>query len=373
MNYPHHGIEPIPFQVPLKDQHATTQWSESDASMLHSYQLHQPATSQQMSGNLNEVPNLSLNPLNVHSNYVHSLKSELSTQADGQEAYPMINHQSYPLQQQYGGQVTPSFHHGIGMSFNPSSTATEDSHSLVQELQRVSEMIEIAPDAGEALYSLKDSKATHMSMNLAPYDVGQQSPSSVEDTSKADIPQNPTETQKVKTKKGGRKQCSVEGCTKRARTKNLCISHGGGKRCTVEGCLKSSQSRGLCIRHGGGKRCSVEGCDKGAQTRGLCKMHGGGRRCRAEGCTLSAQGGEHCRKHGGGQRCSVPGCTKGTQHGQFCGAHGGFRVCSVDGCERHDRGGGLCAKHGGGKRCEAPGCHRPSRTMGKCTHHAKVV
>ncbi|OQR97707.1 hypothetical protein THRCLA_06877 [Thraustotheca clavata] len=118
-----------------------------------------------------------------------------------------------------------------------------------------------------------------------------------------------------------KKQCSIEGCNKRVRSRGLCKAHGGGRRCSVPGCIKSSQGRGLCIRHGGGRRCDEPGCSRGAQSSGKCKNHGGGVRCRAPGCTKSSQGAGFCRSHGGGKLCKHPGCKKGSQRKGYCATH----------------------------------------------------
>lgn len=348
----HSGIEPIPF-----NKNQTQGWAESENHIFQSYQMSQET---QYNGSVSALPNL-----NEQLNYMPSLQN----QQGEQQLYSLS--QPYSLQQQYG-QVSGQLNPNLEVTAYPSQqihVASNDAKSLDREIQQVSEIIDQVPDVVNSLQALKDNKINYAGMN---YSLGYQSPSAVEIPIGTGVAQASGQTQ-PKAKRSGRKQCSFEGCNKRARTRGLCISHGGGKRCSVDGCMKSSQSRGLCIKHGGGKRCEVEGCSKGAQTKGRCKMHGGGRRCTSPGCGLSAQGGQFCRKHGGGQRCAVEGCTKGTQHGKFCGAHGGFRVCKIEGCERHDRGGGLCARHGGGKRCEHEGCNRPSRSRGLCTHHSKVL
>jgi hypothetical protein len=55
------------------------------------------------------------------------------------------------------------------------------------------------------------------------------------------------------------KRCSVDECTKSARSKSdKCIEHGGGKRCIVKYCTKSAQGKSdKCIAHGGGNIYSV--------------------------------------------------------------------------------------------------------------------
>jgi len=89
-------------------------------------------------------------------------------------------------------------------------------------------------------------------------------------------------TDVLKMKKGTRKRCQHEGCTKSAQGKTgLCKGHGGGKRCQHAGCTKSARDKtGLCKGHGGGERCQHTGCTKSAEGKtGRCVEHGGGERC----------------------------------------------------------------------------------------------
>ena len=63
----------------------------------------------------------------------------------------------------------------------------------------------------------------------------------------------------------GRRQCELDGCTKRAESGGTphCKAHGGGRRCQEEGCTKSARgSTQRCKAHGGGKRCRQDGCSK---------------------------------------------------------------------------------------------------------------
>ena len=69
----------------------------------------------------------------------------------------------------------------------------------------------------------------------------------------------------------------------------MCIKHGGGHTCSVEGCTRSAKTRSLCIEHGGVKLCKVPNCTKMDRGRGFCSKHGnllglGGLKCTHEGC-----------------------------------------------------------------------------------------
>ncbi|GLE01356.1 hypothetical protein PINS_up010186 [Pythium insidiosum] len=125
------------------------------------------------------------------------------------------------------------------------------------------------------------------------------------------------------------KQCTVDGCTRRAQSNNRCKSHGGGARCQMPGCDKSSQGGGLCRAHGGGKKCRVPGCTKGTQRLGLCYLHGGIRRCIHEGCNKKDRGNGYCISHGGGRRCEVAGCNRSVRKGNHCQAHQGLEDASA--------------------------------------------
>ena len=139
--------------------------------------------------------------------------------------------------------------------------------------------------------------------------------------------------------------CSVAGCTRGVRSRNLCKGHGGGRRCSFPSCGLSDQGGGFCISHGGGKRCVVDGCTNSSQSRGLCKKHGGGTRCSVDGCTKSSQGGGKCRTHGGGNRCKVEGCNKTDRRGGLCIVHGVDRKCKTPQCSKTGRNQGYCATH----------------------------
>ena len=77
------------------------------------------------------------------------------------------------------------------------------------------------------------------------------------------------------------KQCSHDGCTKRAQNGGVCITHGAKvKLCSSEGCKKQAKKEGVCITHGAKvtpKRCSKEGCTNLAVRGGVCKRHGANR------------------------------------------------------------------------------------------------
>lgn len=75
---------------------------------------------------------------------------------------------------------------------------------------------------------------------------------------------------------GGSVGCTIDGCTRGAKSKGLCWSHGGANKCSVEECEKMTISKGLCWTHGGGKRCVFDGCKRPAsrKTLNFCTKHG---------------------------------------------------------------------------------------------------
>ncbi|KAG9411347.1 hypothetical protein AC1031_016983 [Aphanomyces cochlioides] len=45
--------------------------------------------------------------------------------------------------------------------------------------------------------------------------------------------------------------CQVDGCTKVAHARRLCVRHGGGQKCKITECSKIARSKGFCYHHGG--------------------------------------------------------------------------------------------------------------------------
>ncbi|KAG6572737.1 WRKY transcription factor 19 [Phytophthora cinnamomi] len=76
-------------------------------------------------------------------------------------------------------------------------------------------------------------------------------------------------------KHGGCIECSIDGCSKKAKARGRCWSHGGGTKCQHPDCLKVTISKGFCWAHGGGKRCKIAGCIKPAfeRTQNYCEWH----------------------------------------------------------------------------------------------------
>jgi hypothetical protein len=116
----------------------------------------------------------------------------------------------------------------------------------------------------------------------------------------------------------GRRQCELEGCTKRANQDRGSTPHvlhraRRGRRCQTVDCTKAAVAGGTpqCKAHGGGRPCQTVDCSKSALgDTGHCIAHGGGRRCQHEGCFKSALGDTgNCIAHGGG--CQEDGCVKG--------------------------------------------------------------
>jgi hypothetical protein len=68
-----------------------------------------------------------------------------------------------------------------------------------------------------------------------------------------------------------RKRCSTEGCTNKAKTGGVCVTHGAKvtqKKCCFEGCTNQAVKGGVCKTHGAKverKLCSHEGCANQAQ------------------------------------------------------------------------------------------------------------
>jgi hypothetical protein len=151
----------------------------------------------------------------------------------------------------------------------------------------------------------------------------------------------------------GRRQCELEGCSKRAESGGTpyCKVHGGGKRCQEKGCTKSAA--------GGGTPC--------------CVAHGGGKRCQEKGCTKSAVGDTgHCRAERTG---AASGAKRRTAPRQLLeAAHRAvWRMAGANGVKRRAAPRGLfgdtghCKAHGGGKRCQHEGC--PKSAVGGDTLH----
>lgn len=89
--------------------------------------------------------------------------------------------------------------------------------------------------------------------------------------------------------------CSVEGCDKPCRARNLCSTHYGhwreatGPKCAVDNCSKPVNSNGLCKLHASRLRkygdplyiwtpkpkpsCSVSGCTRPHEAHSLCRFH----------------------------------------------------------------------------------------------------
>ena len=206
----------------------------------------------------------------------------------------------------------------------------------------------------------------------------------------------------MKTKTTVFKRCSIDGCTKYARSGVLstCSRHKGGFRCSFDGCSRGAQGpKKNCKKHGGcfrcvivgcsnsaarpsntcishGPRCSISGCKSGPyHGTTVCIAHGSGRRCTFVGCLVGAQSGSSmCKRHNGPIMCSVTDCLLVARDKGLCPRHLG-RVCTVSGCTTPYRDGGdgsmKCRLHKGGPICSVEGCYMTAaRPCGRCVRHA---
>ncbi|KAF0719052.1 Aste57867_1313 [Aphanomyces stellatus] len=97
-----------------------------------------------------------------------------------------------------------------------------------------------------------------------------------------------------------RKQCSMPHCANQVYARGVCVRHGGKRRCQFPDCVITAKGGDFCARHGGNssrRLCSVDGCSKQAHARRLCVRHGGGRRCSQLGCSMHARVGGYCHRH----------------------------------------------------------------------------
>ncbi|ETW03142.1 hypothetical protein H310_05561 [Aphanomyces invadans] len=98
-----------------------------------------------------------------------------------------------------------------------------------------------------------------------------------------------------------RVRCRGNDCRNQVYARYLCVRHGGKKKCQFPDCTGNARVGTYCCRHGAAskkKHCMIEGCTKVAHARRLCVGHGGGRICKVEGCTAHARHAGCCRKHG---------------------------------------------------------------------------
>ncbi|KAF0683265.1 Aste57867_24697 [Aphanomyces stellatus] len=98
-----------------------------------------------------------------------------------------------------------------------------------------------------------------------------------------------------------RVRCRFDDCRNQVYARYLCVRHGGKKKCQYPNCVGNARVGAYCCRHGAAskkKHCIVDGCTKVAHARRLCVAHGGGRLCKIEGCTAHARHAGCCRKHG---------------------------------------------------------------------------
>ncbi|KAH9109032.1 hypothetical protein LEN26_000034 [Aphanomyces euteiches] len=98
-----------------------------------------------------------------------------------------------------------------------------------------------------------------------------------------------------------RVRCRGQDCRNQVYARYLCVRHGGKKKCQYPNCTGNSRVGMFCCRHGASskkKLCIMDGCTKVAHARRLCVGHGGGRLCKVNDCTAHARHGGFCRKHG---------------------------------------------------------------------------
>ena len=89
----------------------------------------------------------------------------------------------------------------------------------------------------------------------------------------------------------------------------VCAKHGAYGTCKFGGCTSNAQSGSSnCRKHGGGKKpCSVAGCTTNSRSKGLCHKHGGGvGECVFGGCTnvMASTKWKTCSTHGGKGYCA---------------------------------------------------------------------
>ncbi|ETV98588.1 hypothetical protein H310_08709 [Aphanomyces invadans] len=97
-----------------------------------------------------------------------------------------------------------------------------------------------------------------------------------------------------------RQQCSVDACTNQVYARHLCVRHGGKRLCSYAGCTSNARNGSRCCKHGAAsikQTCCVDGCTKIAHARRLCVSHGGGRRCIVDGCQTHARRRGFCMRH----------------------------------------------------------------------------
>lgn len=162
--------------------------------------------------------------------------------------------------------------------------------------------------------------------------------------------------------------CSIDGCDKPVRTRELCAQHYRAEiraqrgPCRVEGCETTWQAAGLCLKHYHRQRrwgttddprpappvgpCSVDACDETVKARGLCDMHL--QRWYRWGGTDARQRSETkvCREcNRAFPRAAFPTTVPVCEHchpAYMLAKHG---PCSVDDCERVTKARRLCSKH----------------------------
>ena len=152
--------------------------------------------------------------------------------------------------------------------------------------------------------------------------------------------------------KTARRECSVEGCTRKAAGNGRCgAEHGGKNLCSQKGCTKYAKKGGVCLKHGAKvKTCNHKGCTNKAIQGGVCAKHGAVlKTCKHEGCKSKAQNRGVCFKHGAKKKiCSHKGCINQVVNRGVCAKHGAvLKTCSYEGCTNKARGkGGVCIRHG---------------------------
>jgi hypothetical protein len=144
--------------------------------------------------------------------------------------------------------------------------------------------------------------------------------------------------------------------------------------CLMEGCTKQAACRGVCILHGAYGMCLTGDCTAMALNKTqLCHKHGANGVCTVPGCATKAQARWLCRKHGGGSqaRCVHPGCTTNAARRGLCTKHGGYGLCRAPDCPTNARPGraGLCFKHSKFKICPEPDCTSKVQVRGWCKKH----
>ena len=171
-------------------------------------------------------------------------------------------------------------------------------------------------------------------------------------------------------------RCSVGGCRRVSKARELCPMHYARSRATG--------SPGGSKPHIGhwhlGRSCKLENCNKISSEAGLCRAHYDAwiadtsdlPRCSTADCKRPARLASLCHRHYNSQARRLR-----MQRADLTTNVRSLKACRIAECEqpRHDA--GFCATHfrqwlddtAGRARCLAPDCKRPAEVHGRCSKH----